>query len=113
MDFLVLLLYVSNSSENVKLLSNKKPKTKTKLQEQTVFHLVGMLLTLFICEPIPDPLSPCYTPFSESLRAPSHLQHKDPLLVFSSVYMLLVSREAVSLFRVPSQVLPIMGPKHC
>ena len=77
MDFLVLLLYFSNSSENVKLLyyffvkllSNKKSKSKNKTSADNV-PLVGMLLALSTCGPSPDhlahaappPLSPQGTP---------------------------------------------------
>ena len=83
MDFLVLLLYFSNSSENVKLLSffflvkllsNKKSKSKNKTSADNV-PLVGMLLTLPTCGPRPDRLAhaapPSLSPQGTPPRSPT------------------------------------------
>ena len=87
MDFLVILLYFSNSSVNVKLLSNKKSKNKNKTSGADNVPLGGYA---------PHPLY--LWSHSWLSRHPSPISSiKTPLLVFSfCVYTACLSRKTVT-----------------
>lgn len=77
-------------SESLKLLPNKKLEKK-KLQEKTVLHLEGAILTHPICDPKSSPSSPPLNSPEFPEHPPPSLAIKTPVVCSHSVFTHLVS----------------------